>query len=175
MKNYRLLLFIGMNVLRLIFFGMQGAVYAEQGQKEAINVPKDIFSTYIFAEIPENPELITEAHKVEKLNENEARQEHWRFAGEWDTVIICSSESFKIIYTKYKDTYKIQYVKLTGETSIASEWSSYIGKSTDYLLRIFGEPKRLNSSSIFYTAHEYYIQFDCDKKTISGILLARDQ
>lgn len=142
---------------------------------ENSNFPRDIFDSYIFAGIPESPELITEEHKVEKLNENEAQQEHWRFAGEWDTVIICSSENFNIVYTQYKDEYKIQYVKLTGKTPCAAEWSSYIGENTDYLLRVFGEPKSLDTSTILYSTAEYYILFNYDKKIISSILLAREQ
>lgn len=140
-----------------------------------LNLPQNIFAVNIFDGIPANPDLITEEHQTEKLGRNEAMENHWQLAGEWEYVIICSSERFKIVYTQHKDEYTIQSVKLTGKTPCAAEWSSYIGQNTDYLLRVFGVPKRLNDSAILYASNEYYIHFTYDKKIISAILLGREQ
>jgi len=109
------------------------------------------------------------------LNEEEARKDYWRFAGEWSGVVICSVDGNRIIYTQYQNEYTLQYVELTQKTSFVSEWSSYIGKSTDYLLRIFGAPTELNSSVILYADKEYYICFYYEEKRITKILLAREQ
>ena len=109
------------------------------------------------------------------MNEEEARKDYWRFAGEWSGVVICSVDENRIIYTQYKDDYTLQYVELSEKASFASEWSPYIGKSTDYLLRIFGVPTELNSSVILYADKGYYICFYYEKKRITKIVLAREQ
>ncbi|WP_156828027.1 hypothetical protein [Treponema maltophilum] len=138
-------------------------------------MPLNIFESDIFTGIPKAPEFITQKYTVEQLSEDEARKDYWRFAGEWTSVVICSVGENRIIYTQYKDDYTLQYVELTQKASFASEWSPYIGKSTDYLLRIFGVPTELNSSVILYADKGYYISFYYEKKRITKILLAREQ
>lgn len=160
------------NILTLCVLYVCCAVLSFAGD---LNLPRDIFAGNIFDGIPANPDLITEEHQTEKLGRDEAMENYWRIAGEWEYVIICSSERFKIVYTQHNDDYTIQYVELRGKTLWAAEWSSYVGQNTDYLLRVFGEPKRLNASSILYSADEYYIHFTYDKKIISAVLLAREQ
>lgn len=180
MKNYQLQSWMSIVGFLLIISGIQGiAQETTEGQREKtaadLNLPQNIFAVNIFDGIPANPDLITEEHQTEKLGRNEAMENHWQLAGEWDTVIICSSECFKIVYTQHKDEYTIQSVKLTGKTPYAAKWSSYIGQNTDYLLRVFGVPKWLNDSAILYASNEYYIHFTYDKKIISAILLGREQ
>jgi|GEM_PF-4625463 hypothetical protein len=180
MFNRRPLLFI--SVICVLFLSTGISVVAQNiknGQQNRIirtqDLPLNIFESDIFTGIPRAPELITQKYTVEKLNEEKARKDYWRFAGEWSGVVICSVDGNRIIYTQYQNEYTLQYVELTQKTSFVSEWSSYIGKSTDYLLRIFGVPTELNSSVILYADKEYYICFYYEEKRITKILLAREQ
>ena len=180
MFNRRPLLFI--SVICVLFLSTGISVAAQNtnsGQQSRIiqtqDLPLNIFETNIFTGIPKAPELIAQKYTVEKLNEEDARKDYWRFAGEWTSVVICSVGENRIIYTQYKDDYTLQYVELSEKASFASEWSPYIGKSTDYLLRIFGVPTELNSSVILYADKGYYISFYYEKKRITKILLAREQ
>lgn len=180
MFKRRLSLFISVIYVLLWETGVPVAAQnTNSGQPSRIiqtqDLPLNIFETNIFTGIPKAPELITQKYTVEKLNEEEARKDYWRFAGEWSGVVICSVDGNRIIYTQYKDDYTLQYVELTQKTSFVSEWSSYIGKSTDYLLRIFGVPTELNSSVILYADKGYYICFYYEKKRITKIVLAREQ
>ena len=180
MFNRRPLLLI--SVICVLFLSTGISVVAQNiknGQQNRIiqtqDLPLNIFESDIFTGIPKAPEFITQKYTVEQLSEDEARKDYWRFAGEWTSVVICSVGENRIIYTQYKDDYTLQYVELTQKASFASEWSPYIGKSTDYLLRIFGVPTELNSSVILYADKGYYISFYYEKKRITKILLAREQ
>ena len=180
MFNRRLSLFISVIYVLLWEAGIPVAAQnTNSGQQSRIiqtqDLPLNIFETNIFTGIPKAPELITQKYTVEKLNEEEARKDYWRFAGEWSGVVICSVDGNRIIYTQYQNEYTLQYVELIQKTSFVSDWSSYIGKSTDYLLRIFGVPTELNSSVILYADKEYYICFYYEEKRITKILLAREQ
>lgn len=180
MFNRRLSLFISIFYSLLLGAGISVAAQNVKSEEQdrvirTQDLPLNIFESDIFAGIPKAPELIAERYTIEKLNEEEARKDYWRFAGEWSGVVICSAGGNRIIYTQYKNDYTLQYVELTEKASFATEWSSFIGKSTDYLLRIFGVPTELNSSVILYADNGYYIRFYYEKKLITKILLAREQ
>jgi hypothetical protein len=134
----------------------------------------DIFDQNIFSGIDPSPEFYKTDRRF-SIVENVPDIAGYAWRSNADLESVAENESIEINYWRINGIYRIQLVRIFGNTD-CSIWAKYIGKGKEEVLNLYKSYQSLNNREIVYVSNdwEYFIRFELLNEKIVAITFGRN-